>query len=639
MHVPPIFYLLRCALVVGAGLVGGCAGGASSPADVAATSSAARIAAPEIPVASSPARRDAQSHVVPTRPAAARDAYVLLSGGGTPLTNNYSQYLQARAIAAFFERECPAGATWVFFGIGNRDGAPPVLADVLREQKRDGLVLQSWLPGVLKNNRPATRESFLRALRDEILPTVRGGGTLYLFVGDHGELAGKDEQAESAITLWQLQRGRRRGRAWITDEKEILGVAELRRVLAEGLGAGRVVFCMTQCHSGGFHELGIAREPLPPRDWFAAAPSWLASSRRAVRSLPIAGFTATDQQSPAAGCDADPDPERWAGYERYLPESLFGKDLMSGRELTRPAVSLAEAHATATLVDHTIDKPRATSERFLETWAHLIETRLADSPQLTAAAAEAVEAFEQAVNTGRIITTDPALRERQAEFERFTRQLAVDVPGASELLRTGTREQLEGALRARERSGGGRGGRRNAMSELRRTWTQTLRPAWKAAVLNGSVAGLAGPALEFEKHLLALEDDGRDFLLPRGGNDTPLVNEMYWESSYAEPIRFNAAKAAAVTRWGADRRARIVAWGRGSPSPAVRAAANEIGPGPSITDDPPRPMTRRTAVERVLFYRRVLAAWEFLLRLHAEAPLAELRALIELERTPLRPGK
>ncbi|HRI83441.1 MAG TPA: hypothetical protein PLF88_13440, partial [Opitutaceae bacterium] len=45
-------------------------------------------------------------------PLAARDAYVLISGGGTPLNNNYSQYLQARAIAAFFEQNYPKEQTW-----------------------------------------------------------------------------------------------------------------------------------------------------------------------------------------------------------------------------------------------------------------------------------------------------------------------------------------------------------------------------------------------------------------------------------------------------------------------------------------------------------------------------------------------
>lgn len=568
------------------------------------------------------------------------DAYVLLSGGGTPLTNNYSQYLQARAIAAFFERECPPERTWVFFGVGNRDGSPAVLADAHRERKHHGLLVDEWLPGMLPRNRPATRESFLRALREEILPLVRDGGTLYLFIGDHGELAGTREQQESAITLWQLKPNRRRTGSWFTDEKEVLGVEELRAVLAAGLGEGRVVFAMTQCHGGGFHGLGLAGETIPPRAWFVGAPPAWAVGQPAGLRLRIAGFTATDQASPAAGCDADPDPERWAGYERFLPESLLGIDLMSGETRGRGALSLAEAHEAATLVDRTIDKPRATSEHYLEAWAQLIETRLTSEPRLAPAVRRAVETFHRSVERGHVDAHDLELRERQLQFEQFVQRMTEQAPTARSLLLTGTRQQLDAAIKGRgERGGGGgRGSRRTAMAELRKVWTDTLRPAWKAAVLAGKVSGLAGAALEFEQRLLKLEDGGRDLLLARGGSSGAMLNEIYWASGYAEPSALNRSKAEAVARWGAERRSRIVAWAKTSARADVRSAGAKIGPGATLADEPPRALSQRTAAERVLFYRRVLAAWEFLLTLRAEAALSELQTLIELERLPVRPG-
>ena len=227
----------------------------------------------------------------PARGDTSRDAFVLLSGGGTPATNNYSQYLQAQAIAGFFARECPPERSWVFFGAGNRPDAPPVLGDVRRELKRDGRLVESWLPGTLPRNRTATRESFLRALREEILPVVAGGGTLYLFIGDHGELAGPRDRRESAITMWQLKSSRRRAGEWYTDDKEILGVAELRQVLAAGLGEGRVVFGMTQCHSGGFHELAVAKEMTPPREWFVGSPPvWAATGGPRLRLRGVMGL-------------------------------------------------------------------------------------------------------------------------------------------------------------------------------------------------------------------------------------------------------------------------------------------------------------------------------------------------------------
>jgi len=570
---------------------------------------------------------------------APRDAFVLLSGGGTPLSNNYSQYLQAKAFATYFERRHADRPHWVFFGVGNREGESPVLADVRRQVRRDGRLVESWLPGPLKNNRPATRASFLGALRDEILPVVRGGGTLYLFIGDHGTES-RGDNPESLITMWQLRRGEGRD-SWSTDNAETLGVAELRRVLADGIGRGRVVFVMTQCHSGGFHELGVPRDATPPAAWFNRRPSWLRTPAPQP-ALAAAGFTATDQASPAAGCDPAPDPDSWAGYERYVPEALLGYNLFTLAETGPGRRSLAEAHEAATLVDATIDKPRATSEYYLETWARAIE-RIAEDPELTPRAAAAVTAYRWAVDTGRITAKSPDLREREEQYARFTLRITEQAPSAGPRLLAATRAALEGDVPASERRGGG-GRSRGAPDEMRRAWNEVVRPAWKKAVLAGEIDGLTGAALTFEKRLLDLEDQGRNFMTTRGGD--PLLNEMYWRSGYAHPARLDVAKAEAVTSWGATRRDKVGAWAHASGEAAVREAAvrMRLPGGPrapsratpaSESRAPADDLDQRTAAARILFYRRVLAAWEFLETMNHAPALERLRELTALERTPL----
>lgn len=571
----------------------------------------------------------------------ARDAFVLLSGGGTPLSNNYSQYLQAKAFATYFQRRYADRPHWVFFGVGNREGEAPILADVRRQVRRDGRLVESWLPGPLRDNRPATRASFLGALRDEVLPVVRGGGTLYLFVGDHGTESRGDNK-ESVITMWQLRKAEGRD-SWSTDNAETLGVAELRRVLAEGIGRGRVVFVMTQCHSGGFHELGSPREIAPPADWFDRRPAWLRSPA-AQPALSAAGFTATDQASPAAGCDPAPDPDTWAGYERYVPEALLGYDLFTLAETGPGRRSLAEAHEAATLVDATIDKPRSTSEHFLETWARAIE-RIAEDPALTPRAAAAVTAYRWAVDTGRIAAASPALREREAQYARFTRRITEQAPSAGPRLIAGTRAALEGNVPAGGR-GGGSGRARGGPDEARRAWNEVVRPAWKKAVLAGEIAGLGGAALGFERRLLELEDQGRNFMTSRGGD--ALLNEMFWRSGYARPATLDVEKAEAVTSWGAMRREKVGAWAHASADASVREAATRMrlpggtpasGPAASASSSNSRPpadaLDQRTAAARILFYRRVLAAWEFLETMGHGAALEQLRTLTALERTPL----
>lgn len=85
------------------------------------------------------------------------DAFVFISGGGTPLSNNYSQYLQALGVNDGLRARFPSEAVWTFFGAGNRPDRAAVFGDTRRLLKEDGLLMESWLPGVLQGNRPARR--------------------------------------------------------------------------------------------------------------------------------------------------------------------------------------------------------------------------------------------------------------------------------------------------------------------------------------------------------------------------------------------------------------------------------------------------------------------------------------------------
>lgn len=575
--------------------------------------------------------------------APARDAYVLLSGGGTPLTNHYSQYLQAREMTAHLQQTYPADSVWVFFGIGNRDGEPAKLADVHRQVKRDGLILDTWVPGPLPRNRPARKAEILQALREEILPAVHDGGTLYLFIGDHGSLAKKDPK-ESVVTLWQLENPKGGDRGWRTNPDEELSVTDLRAALAAGLGKGRVVFCMTQCHSGGFHYLGVPRAVLPDQAWFSAVPDWAAPVDEAPLPL-AAGFTAVDEESLAAGCDPDPDPDSWAGYERFVPEALLGVDLFDGKRTGAGLKSYAAAHAASVLIDQTIDKPRSSSEQYLERWATLIEKLAGDPSTLTAGVKSQVAAYQQAVDTGFAQAADAAFATRRAQFLDFQTRMMEQNKAAADLLQKGTRAELDRAIGPKETpgSGGSRaGGGAPAPTERSKLWKETVRPAWQAAVAKGSVAVLPAEAREFETYLLAAEDKGRDFMFARGWQN-PMLNDLYWQSGYAWPAKLDAHKAEAIVRWGVERRQKIMEWAKSSPDAAVKAAGEKLAPparaknaAAALPSD--RTLSRKIAAERTLFYRRVLAAWSFLLAVHADDALAQLHRLIALEETPLPRG-
>ena len=580
----------------------------------------------------------------------ARDVFVMLSGGNSPFDNNYSQYLQARAVSAYFEKNYPPDSVWIFFGAGNVAGRKPVLADVRQETQRDGLTIPSWLPGALPHNLPARRSVFLNALHNEILPAIADGGTLFLFVGDHGSRSrGRNPQSE--IDLWSLGPDAGSEHGWRENDDETLSVFELRSAFTNGIGKGRVVFCMTQCHAGGFHYLAIPHEmPANPK-WFTEVPEWALAKK--PQDFPnVAGFTATDEFSMAAGCDPDPDPARWAGYERFVPENLLGTDLFTLKPRGKCLPSFAEAHAAATLEDTTIDKPASTSEQYLERWSDLIEKRLATSLNLTGKVRAAITAYQRAVNGATPRVSDAAFKERQAQFRRFTEKLSGIDSGLNTLLLTGTRKQLEAAATPEETSPAAmretnspanpprRG--RGQFGGRRRLWRETIRPAWKAAVEAHLITNLPPATLNFEKHLLALEDDGENLF---SGNGARIIEEeAYWESGFDKPETVNAPKAQAIIRWGLQRRGKILAWAKSSPDAAVREAATRLLQMPrreadtAPTEQMPEAMSMidiDTAVARTLFYRRVLAAWEFLVTVNERPALQRLHQLIELERTPL----
>lgn len=583
--------------------------------------------------------------------ARARDAYVLISGGGTPLSNNYSQYLQARGMVKHLEDTYPKDSVWVFFGQGNRPGEPIELADVHKMVKMPEGLRESWLPGVLPNNRPARKEEILKAFREEVLPAVHDGGTLYLFVGDHGSLSRKDPK-ESVITLWQME-NKGTADSWHTNQDQTLSVTELRDALSDGLGKGRVVFCMTQCHSGGFHYMGVPREVRAPVKWFSEVPDWALPVE--TKPLPaVAGFTAVDEESLAAGCDPDPDPDRWAGYERFIPEALLGVELFTGGKSGPALLSYAEAHAASVLIDQTIDKPRSSSEQYLERWATLIE-KLAEERYLQPDVMEQVEAYQKAVDEGFASAEDPRFVEKRATFERFLVRMGEQNESAKKLLNEGSREKVEGAFGPRPAAGGnpnrprgqggrgqgGRGNRGNRQpNERTKLWTDTIRPAWVEAVKAGGVEGLEGGVMKFEKYMQEQEDKGRNYMFPNGANG--LDNDLFWQSGYAYPDTMDVKQAEDITRWAVVRRDRIFDWAKKSEHEDIRKAGEKLSPPRAATPGPPnyRPRTLTTpiAAERTLFYRRTLAAWAFLLAVKEESALAQLQALMDLEATPLGSG-
>lgn len=605
--------------------------------------------------------------------AQAKDAFVVISGGGNPGSNHYSQYLQARAYVTYLRAHYPRGSIWTFFGAGNQSGHAPVLFDVEQTSKdAKGRDSTTWIAGALPDNRPARHDEIARAFRDEILPTVKDGGMLYLFVGDHGGPS-SDSRGESIISLWGWNRDPTVPYGWRSySDSETLGVAELRRWLSAGLGRGKVVFVMSQCFSGGFHYLGLPRGEMPDPTWFAKPPAWTHAIPQ-PKNLPlVAGFTATDDQSFASGCTSDVSADKWAGYERYLPENLTGIDLFTlkpGTLPTRP--SFYDAHVQAVQADQTIDKPRSTSEQYLADWARTLE-HMEQEPAVTATIKPALAHFRQVLDGAAPQATDAALQARADEFHRYTERMVQTNPELKDLAQA-SQAKLESVIRATQARSSGNRSSRYTQDEMSvetgdqllytRLWNKAIEPAWQRALQANELTQLPAPVLAYERDLAQLRanaDEGEDpSANPASALDPDLL--PYYEGGYADPASFDPARAKIIADWENRRYRAILDWAKKSKDEKLHgAAAAVLALVPARLFDPdaadeaedapatapnkhrqPRSLrpTPDIAAARILLYRQVLASWQFLLETGEKPALEKLAALTRLERSPLPAAK
>ena len=512
------------------------------------------------------------------------DALVIISGGGTPFINEYSHYLQARAFLDSLAPRFSPNSVWVFFGAGNRVGFPALYSDTHRQVVTLAGRADRWEPGFLPGNRPATRDQILRALRDEVCPVIRNGGTLFLLVGDHGHLS-RTSRPESQIVLWQFEpKPSSSSEPWSIDPLQVLGAGELFQALS-GRGRGRVVFSMSQCYSGGFHQFF---EP------------------------GIAGFSSTDGQSIAAGCVAAPE-VAWSGYARFFPEALTGRSLADRSLLHSPLAALNTAHDLASLEDLTLDLPQSSSEAFLVHW-------LLQHP------ANAHQAIPRQILDGG--GSPPAfLQPLASAYAAFIRELEGHPEAPTpDVLRSAPYAKLEALAAAAPGPSPGA----KPTSAQRAAWL-TIRPLWKAAILKGAEEIPCSPSVrEFELGLIVAEAQNttRDFT---PGFPGALLHDLY-RATGGYRLVSSPQLASELSEWCALRQTVISMWAKSARGLELAAAGVALGEGAHLRANDG---AARGWLRRVMFHRRVLAGGAALLASGDQESLVRFKELRAIEETPL----
>ncbi len=289
-----------------------------------------------------------------------KQTVLILSGGSSPDSNNYSQYLQALRLDGFFDAD-PNSELTTLFGSGITPESQATASPDVKKEDSDGNI--DYVTGPLSGNQAATKENV-----DYYFQTALGqkkwqhGDSFVLIVADHGlpndiefscKSLEKDDDtysfnqnySDNLIDLWHPD-------ATLYPENNFLSVSALKESIASYIPEYvPVTVIMTQCYSGGFHYLGyeLGEDGFPVKD----------SNRD------IAVFTAISKDTTASGCTPNVKEDTYDGYERRITEELTGQKVLSGDSIKPPVRNVLEAHNNTLLTDNTKDTPLRTSENYM----------------------------------------------------------------------------------------------------------------------------------------------------------------------------------------------------------------------------------------------------------------------------------
>jgi hypothetical protein len=283
---------------------------------------------------------------------------LIVSGGGSPSSNHYSQYLQTNSIYENLKNRLDYKVN-VFFGAGNNQTTVAEFADVHKIEKKPNMTFEKFIVGTIQNNKAATKENVFNFFKSDISSNLEN---FFLVVSDHGMpnvVNGSSDPtfSNNCIDMWNVKNDN--GilvELGAFEETRCLSKNELKTWMADFVPAKKKIFAMSQCFSGGFHQISVDESKTYP-----------------TADTNICGFTAITHDTWASGCSPDVDGPTYQGYERSFTEQLTGYDYVNNKRLRPGRASFLEAHSEAILEDLTVDIPLATSDYYLWRWALKIE--------------------------------------------------------------------------------------------------------------------------------------------------------------------------------------------------------------------------------------------------------------------------
>lgn len=562
--------------------------------------------------------------IIPTS-AGASNRFLFISGGGSPSGNHLSQYLQGKVLASFLQQRFGSENTDVFFAAGNSSTHPGLFPDVHASSVARGFEVDRMLYGVIPLNQPATKQNVTDYFIGNAPRSLTRNDTFFLIVADHGMPNKKSRYYDNnCISLWNYDDVHMKKGSW---EQSCLSVKELKKLIHQHVRAKRTVFAMSQCFSGGFHQMSVGERRGYPK-----------------ANVNLCGFTASTEDLPASGCMPDVNERNYEGYERYLAEHVTGRNILdASRAPKEHGRSLYDAHYAASLTDMTIDIPTTTSDYYLQQWYDtLIEEGRA--PRTGGISShELREVLDKVVSlklsVGQLLPLAGDMKslveQRLAHLHDMVRAIGRHNPRIARLIRIGTREDLENHIEEVdgqvERIGTESSKTEEAYWQLR---YELLFKPWQSALKQGTVETITeDEQARFENGFFA---DYESRL--QGSKDSRTTLKAHFIQTLADTTHSDPELARHFAGYASLRDQKMYDWGLSTGDPGIAKAVVELRAlakkSSSLNDQSNALRREYSLVRRILHLRQQVAAIIALILMEDKEGLGELTGLVECEESP-----
>lgn len=537
------------------------------------------------------------------------DQILVLSGGISPTNNHFSQYLQTKTLFDDLSARFPEASPRVMFGAGNREGEAMILADAYRTVSKDGLDVETLVPGFIKGNVAATPKNVENFFRTPKLGQMKRHENFFMFVSDHGSPYTKNDGTldstftNNCIDLWGFAADADAGVVVEIDAQErCLSKDRLKIHLESQVSAGKSIFAMSQCYSGGFHQMSVTSKGGYPR----ANPN-------------ICGFTAVPEDTASSGCTSDVDGPSYQGYERSFTEQLTGLDVVSGTRLRPARASLKDAHEEASVEDMTKDIPLSTSDYFLWKWAEAIEGEKFTPRTQGISRADAIEAMEAVKIGGPLAVNDPHYSSKNSNFQRVKNRIAALNPEIADKLDGNLNDLKQAVIKAAQAVDDADDALQITSNSGEQLAALLLRQ-WGEHVRSGK-SNLSPADRALELSIFASQNDQLPLLhmSVKGVTDPDFASSI---SKY-KSVRLQLAK-----EWAQKSKRKDL----NTLPPRVNRFIRKIKELTTAHDNAEKVHGR---LRRIMIYRQVLGAWAALEKMKDQQALDDLKGLIDCEGTSL----